>query len=88
MLVVTARQMSYRMKSCTPRQADLVHPWESKAELCQAAVRSYALTVQPTISVGIQTAAGAGPKGEHSSDVVQPVQSLEWKRDLESFRQL
>lgn len=68
MLVVTARQMFYRMKSCTPGQADLlVHLSESKAKLCQAAMRSHALSVQThksgTISVGVQTAVKAGLKG-------------------------
>lgn len=82
MLVVTARQMFYRMKSCTPPQADLlVHPSENKAKLCQAAMRSHALTVPThksgTISVGIQLLRLVL---RVNTLVIQPVKSLELER--------
>lgn len=60
MLAVTAKQVFYRMKSCSLHQAELlVHPSERKAQLCQAGLRSHALTVQThklgTASVRVNT---------------------------------
>lgn len=57
-LAVTAKQMFYRMKSCTLHRAEF-HPSERKAQLCQAGLRPHALTVQTqklgTASVRVNT---------------------------------